>query len=481
MRFRLSLRRFFCALGACLWLFAGNFPAQTPLVDFGAAAGDAGKLFELGQDYHERNQLAQALACYDEALKLREEFPEADYQRAAVLVTLGRPAEAEKALRRACELVPEWPLPQAALGALLTQLNRLPEAAAALDKALQLDDKNPAALNALTDLRLRPPLAREALPPLLERLTKATALNNAPASLWISRSAVERALQQPTAALASLGRALDINPRSLAARQQRAAMLRDLGRLEDAISDARALASASSNAVPNVLFLAQLCLQAGRKEEALRALDILPEAARRQTEVSALYNSILLDGPIDAESCAALAQMAGQQNNNAAFLARLGACQRTQDPALSLDYYRRAAALEPRNPDYAVGYAAALVQGRKFPEAAVILRRVLEVAPENQTAHANLATALFEAKDFAAAIAEFGWLARKQPENAVTYYFLGIAHDRLGEFPEALAAYEKFLSLAQADARQLEIEKVNLRLPSLRKQIKNGEGKKKKG
>jgi hypothetical protein len=43
-----------------------------------------------------------------------------------------------------------------------------------------------------------------------------------------------------------------------------------------------------------------------------------------------------------------------------------------------------------------------------------------------------------------------------------------------------MAAYQRFLKLADPKQNQLEIEKVNLRLPSLTKQIEKGAGKKKK-
>ncbi len=71
-------------------------------------------------------------------------------------------------------------------------------------------------------------------------------------------------------------------------------------------------------------------------------------------------------------------------------------------------------------------------------------------------------------------------MARARPELAVVHFFIGSAHDKLGEFTDALAAYETFLARADASANGLEIGKVNLRLPSLRNQIKRGEGVKKK-
>ena len=50
--------------------------------------------------------------------------------------------------------------------------------------------------------------------------------------------------------------------------------------------------------------------------------------------------------------------------------------------------------IEPANADYATGYSSALVQARRFAEAAAILRKVIAAAPNNYAAHANLATAL---------------------------------------------------------------------------------------
>jgi tetratricopeptide (TPR) repeat protein len=135
--------------------------------------------------------------------------------------------------------------------------------------------------------------------------------------------------------------------------------------------------------------------------------------------------------------------------------------------------------LEPRNLDHAVGYASALVQLRRFEEAAAVLRRVIEVAPDKYEAHANLAAALYELKLYNLAILEYNWISRERPELSVVHFFIATAHDRLGEYEAALEAYETFLARADARTNQLEIEKVNLRLPSLRSQVKRGQGLKK--
>ena len=166
--------------------------------------------------------------------------------------------------------------------------------------------------------------------------------------------------------------------------------------------------------------------------------------------------------------------------NNAKLLARLGASYRTSDPNRSLDFYRRALELEPANADFATGYSSALVRARRFAEAVIVLKKVVLAAPDNYAAHANLATALYELKQFPQALAEYEWLLQSKPDLTIAYYFIATAHDNLGEYEQALAAYETFLGHANQQTNQLEIEKVKLRLPSLQRQIKLGEGAKKK-
>ena len=161
------------------------------------------------------------------------------------------------------------------------------------------------------------------------------------------------------------------------------------------------------------------------------------------------------------------------------LLDRLGSEYRRIDPAKSVSYYYRALQIDPKNAKYATGYAAALIQLRRFDEAEAILRKVLNAEPDNYTAHANLALSLYELKRFAEAVPEYEWLASARPEIAATYFFIATAHDNLGEYELALDAYQKFLSRANATINKLEIEKVNLRLPALRAQIQRGQGKRK--
>jgi tetratricopeptide (TPR) repeat protein len=439
------------------------------------------QLFQQAQDAHEAGDLNRALELYERALKARPEFPEAEYQRGNAFVALDRLPEAEGSFRRAIELQPEWPLPYLAFGKLLVRVERFDEAESILGRSLELDENNLIAPVTLTDLYLRTKAPREKFLSLLGMLKRATASEPSSANLWAARGSVERSLGDKKAALLSFDRVLQIDKQHVAALMERAELRAEANNYEGALADALLAQRASKSSLASSLLVARIYGQSGKIEEALRTLDALDETMQRQPEVLSLRTSLTKDcGSLTAEERAAEEELLKQQPRNAGVIECLGAALRTTDPARSLELYRQAAEIEPRNVRYATGYAAALVQARRFAEAAIILRRILEIQPDNFAAHTNLATALYELKQFPAAVAEFRWLLEKKPDLVVAYFFIATAHDNLGEYGDALAAYETFLQRADAQKNQLEIDKVNLRLPSLRNQVKRGEGAKKK-
>ncbi|HEY0006334.1 MAG TPA: tetratricopeptide repeat protein [Pyrinomonadaceae bacterium] len=459
--------------------------AQTDAA-FGETDADPIKLFERGQDAHARGKLEEALEFYEEAIKLRPEFPEAEFQRATALQSLERFAEAEKAYRRVIELRPNWALPYHNLGLLLlNRLKREQEAETLLRRALQLDQNNPATLTALATIRLHAGDKKESL----ELARRATRLKDAAAPAWVLRGMLERDAGDKVSAAASLDHAIEAAPNDPAALAERAelrAEAKDYGRAIEDLKAALRVAPANWQTKLSVR-LADFYEQAGRRDEAEKLRETLglngadAGTSRNPNGIIGTESELAAANDADPEKARPALEKLLERNPHAALLlARLGQLYRSTDPQKSLEYYRRALELEPRNADYATGYGSALVQSRRFPEAASILQRVVANAPDNYAAHANLATALYEMKRYAEAIPEYQWLIRAQPERAVVYYFIATAHDFLGQYTEALAAYETFLSRADAQQNQLEMEKVRLRLPSLRNQIKRGEGVKKK-
>ena len=477
---RFCSRPFTCALLLTLMLFGAHASTAQERDELSEEAADPIKLFNQGQDAHAKKDYELALEFYEQAIKLRPEFPEAEYQRASALVALNKLPEAEKAYRRAMELRAAWALPPASLGVLLAKNPaRTTDAEALLRRALELDAKNMPALISLAELRTRAGDAREAL----TLLGRATAANERDASLWLARGVAEQAAKDSAAALKSFDRTLAVEPGNVEARLRRAEIHLEDGDREHALEDAKVLEAAAKSDFKLALNVASIYIRAGRTDEAQRIFDSLPEGVKNSDEGKKLHIALNARCEDTPETRAALEKLIEREPGNASALACLGSLYRTAEPERALKYYEQAVKLDSRNLDHATGYASVLLQLRKFPEAATILQRILQAAPGNYAAHANFATALYELKLYKQAIVEYKWINRTRPELSVVHYFIGSAHDYLGEFNEALAAYEDFLAHADAKVNQLEIEKVNLRLPSLRNQIKRGEGvrAKKKG
>jgi tetratricopeptide (TPR) repeat protein len=450
--------------------------------DFGDAAADPVKLFERGQSAHAKGELEKALEFYEQAIKVRPEFPEAEFQRGNALVSLARFDEAESAFRRAISLKKNWSLPYSALGALLMRRDRDPEAATVFQQALTIDPQDNVALRLFSEVRLRSGNPKEAL----ELARRATQGQDAPTSAWIGLAVAERANNNKAEARKILDKVLTAEPNNWAALLERADLLTDEKAYDLAIVDLQSAAKLRQDDKVVYSRLAFVYQQAGRTEEAAAAaktagLELQASSPGDKTKVIGTTEEIEAANSSDASiSRKAIQKLIEKNPHSAMLVARLGASYRVDDPAQSLELFRRAAEMEPTVPDYALGYAAALVQARKFTEAIGILRQVLRDSPQNYPAHANLGTALYEAKRYAEAISEFEWVVTSKPEIVVAHYFIATSHDYLGEYPEALAAYEKFLASADSKTNQLEIEKVKLRLPSLQRQIQLGEGAKKK-
>jgi tetratricopeptide (TPR) repeat protein len=446
-------------------------------------APDPVRLFERGQNAHARNDLDKALEFYDEAIKVRPEFPEAEFQRANVLVALKRPFEAESGFRRAIELRKDWALPRSALGALLVSLNRDPEAESTLREAIRLDGQSNLALRMLADIRLRAGDAKEALK--LAQL--ATSDKEAPVGTWLLRAMAEHKTGDMPAALASVDHVLKIEPLHLSALMERAEIRIAVGDKEHAIDDLKTAQNLIKGDKASSSRLATAYELAGRPEEAQRIAQAAGLIKTQQASLDGAIKVVGTPGEIEGAnsedptaSRKALETLLGKNPTNAMLMARLGASYRTVDPARSLDFYRRALEIEPHNVDYATGYSSALVQARRFADAVGVLRKVISAAPDNYMAHANLATALYSLKQYPPALDEYEWLLKAKPDLTVTHYFIATTHDYLGEYEQALTAYELFLAGADPKTNQLEIEKVKLRLPSLRRQIQLGQGMKRK-
>ncbi|MBK8809127.1 MAG: tetratricopeptide repeat protein [Acidobacteria bacterium] len=451
-------------------IFGALFLILVAGIVFGARAQDdpaaaAIEFFNAGQDAHERGDIRKAIELYGAALKQLPEFPEAEYQLGTAFLALEQRSEAEDAFRRAIKLREDWTLPMAALGSLLVQRAEFAEAETLLLKAVELDPQNSPAFTALADLRLRTRARPEVLSDLLTKIRILTGKAKPTSGILIAQASIERALNDIAGAKLSVERALSIEPNSRTALAERAEIALVANDAKSAVVDAQSLVRSSPSAA-NKFLLARALAAGGSVEEALKLIDSIPE---RTKEVEA-FRQILVDAA--SVDPASLEKQLAADPKNVVVLGRLCSLLRTSDPQKALDYCRRAYDEDPKNIDYVIGFGAALVQAKQYENAITVLDKVLRVAPDNFTARANLAVALFQLKRFAEAKTAYRWLADRRPDLAIAHYFLGIIHDQLQEYMDAMANYQRFLKLADPEAQRLEIDKVNLRLPILQKQIK---------
>src|ERR1043166_3299199 len=83
------------------------------------AETDPIKLFERGQDAHAKNDYKKAIELYEAAIKIKPEFPEAEFQRAMALLFTTPKAERLEGFNRAVALRPDWAMAYSKFGSFL--------------------------------------------------------------------------------------------------------------------------------------------------------------------------------------------------------------------------------------------------------------------------------------------------------------------------------------------------------------------------
>ncbi len=406
----------FLALGLWLQSLALPVSAQAPSAPAAPDTAAAIARFEAGQDAHQAGQLTEALRLYEEALALDDTLAPIHFQRGMALLALRRAAEAVTAFERCVALQPDFLRGWLQLGAAALAANNTVQAERAYATVLQLAPDHLEARLHLARLALGRQKPDAALEALAPLDTSAV-----PPEVDVLRGQALLLAGQTETAIKAFSRALAGQSNHPEARRGRGNAYAVQGQMEAAVADWQAAYSSA------------------------------PDAELAANIVSALYR---LDQP---EAAHAFLEAARKQFPQDAQLATLDAL------------------LEG---EAAVASAAALLRAGRFAEAAAAYAPLVDQNPEATAPRAGLATALFKLDRFAEAARHFVILCRQQPEVAATYFFLGVCYDKMGDYRQALAAYEAFLARADGVHNQLEIEKVHLRLPSLKRQAEQSKSRK---
>jgi tetratricopeptide (TPR) repeat protein len=472
----------------------GKVPAKNAEVQEQARREKAAELFEAGQNAHQKGELEKAVGLYGEALEQDPSLWQAGFQCAAAYFSLNRLAEAKasivETLKQLSEYgdAPEARAPssraQTLLGEITLAGNDAVEAEKSFRRALELNPQAARARAGLAEILLGGGKYAEAG---AEARAAIEAGDDRASTYGILGEALTLSGKYDEA-LGSLNEALKREPKNAIALRRRAEIHIARGDLKAAIEDLRASAEIEPD-IPTRLRLAGALAEAKRYDEAVPLYQRILQDEPSNNEARTALAAVMIESGKGAEAIAQLESLIKAEPNRADLRAQLAELYLQQAQSeKALEQYLAAAKIEPSQPTHQIGAAASLVKLGRFQEAAGAARQALAQNPKEDVAifaRTNLATALFKLDDFQNALGEYIRIFEYQRKRgdrkrtALTLYFLGICFDKLGDYEQALKAYEQFMTLASAE-NKLEIDKVNLRLPSLRNQIKEGKGKRKK-
>src|SRR5499426_3158693 len=471
----------------------GKPPAKPAESDAKDAREQASDLFEAGQNAHQKGDLEKAVGLYGEALERDPSLWQAEFQRAAAYFSLNRLADAKAsilgALKQLSEFgdAPEVRAPssraQTLLGEIALAENDPAGAEKSFRRALELNPQATRARAGLAEILLGGGKYAEAI----AEARAAIEAGDDRASAYALLGEAQKLGGKYEEALASFNEAIKREPKNAVALRRRAEVHMARKELNAAIEDLRASVEIEP-AVPSLLRWAYALTAAKRYDEAVSIYRRILQDEPSNNEARTALAAVMIESGKGAEAIAQLESLIKAEPNRADMRAQLAELYLPAQPDKALEQYLAAAKIEPSQPAHQIGVAASLVKLRRFQDAIGASRQALAQNPKEDVAYfarTNLATALFKLDDFQNAAGEYVRILdyqRKRGDRkrtAITLYFLGICLDKLGDYEQALKAYEQFKALAPAD-NQLEIDKVNLRLPSLLRQIKEGKGKRKK-
>lgn len=125
------------------------------------------------------------------------------------------------------------------------------------------------------------------------------------------------------------------------------------------------------------------------------------------------------------------------------------------DTAKALEYYKKALALNAKDPNVKCKLALLEPDKSKRKEA---LEGVLDLDPANYAAHLNLGIIAYEEKDFTTALAKLGEALKRNPYDAAVHYWLGRYYYSLDAAKSAIKQFEDAIKCDQVEHKFPDLE-----------------------
>ncbi len=462
-------------------------PASTKTED---KAQKAAELFDAAQNAHQAGNLAKAVELYGQALEHDPELWQAEFQRGGAYFSLDRLPEAKASMNRVAKLLTQFPdsdqvrqisaRVQTTLGEIALAEAKPDEAEKAFRSVIELNPQSARAHSGLAEILFSSNKHAEAI----AEAKAAIAAGEDRAATFTLLGVALINTNKFDEALPALDEALKREPKNALALLYRAEVFIAKNKPAEASADLRAALAIEPN-TRTKLRLAGLQAQSKKFDEAQALFQEVLSAEPDNHDARTGLTAIMIESGKGEEAVSQLEQLIKTEPNRAVLRAQLAELYLPKNPGKALEQYTAAAKLEPNRPNHHIGMASAMVKLRKFQEAVDVLKPVLASTLKEDVAyfaHTNMATALFELDDFPNAAREFLWILDYQGKRgdrkraSISLYFLGVCFDKIGDYEQALRAYNQFMELASPE-NQLEIEKIKLRMPSLKRQIELGQSK----
>jgi Flp pilus assembly protein TadD len=237
--------------------------------------------------------------------------------------------------------------------------------------------------------------------------------------------------------------AISLNPQNVHARNNLAAMLKDMGRLEESSIEFQQLYLLIPDDSQVCTNLAVVLTALGQIDEALRySLEAITKAPQsgKAHQVHGLAQKEA--GNLDA-ALASIRHSLRLEPHNPEFLSSLSFVLLEQKEYEEAENAARAALdIEPNRPDAHHNLGIALAREYQDEEAIIHLRRAIELDPRNAKAHCDLATTLCDQGHFDQAMALYQQAEALEPGLGIARFGMSILQLTRGDFINGWRNYE---------------------------------------
>ena len=244
------------------------------------------------------------------------------------------------------------------------------------------------------------------------------------------------------------------------------------GHPAEAEPEFRAALALKNDSLPSRLGLAKSLAAQKKSDAAAQELDSYLKMAPADHTAQIERASLLFDaGKLD-EALAALDRAAnGQPESLPALKLRANILYQKKQFNDLLPVLQKAIALAPQDPNLQAQLGHAYLEKKDYPNAVQQLTAAMKANPSLDVLN-DLVAAEYLSKNYGAALSGLDILAQHEELPFGSWFIRATCYDRLGQVPQALAAYQKFLQLNKDETSDMYFE-ATARARTLERELKN--------